>query len=221
MTYYKTLGDNGQACHGGTGWWALPCGTQPGAWMPRVESPVLCERGYHLCCREDLVRWLAPTIYEAEIAPEAMTIAGPTKVVTSGPVRLVRRLPGWNATTARRFAADCAEHVLPIWDAAYPTDDRPRAAIAAARASARGEIGAQALAAAWDAAWDAVSVAAWAAGWATASNATQAAARTAAWATASNATRASARTAVWAAAWAAAWAWQTDRLFDYLDGRAT
>ncbi len=31
------------------------------------------------------------------------------------------------------FAADCAEHVLPIFERAYPDDPRPRAAIAAVR----------------------------------------------------------------------------------------
>ena len=34
------------------------------------------------------------------------------------------------------FAADCAEHVLPIFEAAYPTDDRPRKAIEVARSGA-------------------------------------------------------------------------------------
>ena len=34
------------------------------------------------------------------------------------------------------FAADCAEQVLPIFESAYPTDDRPRKAIEAARSGA-------------------------------------------------------------------------------------
>ena len=38
------------------------------------------------------------------------------------------------------WAADCAEHVLPYFEKEYPTDDRPRKAIAAARAWAKGEI---------------------------------------------------------------------------------
>lgn len=37
------------------------------------------------------------------------------------------------------WAADCAEHVLRLFEAARPEDERPRAAIAAARAWARGE----------------------------------------------------------------------------------
>ena len=41
---------------------------------------------------------------------------------------------------ARLFAADCAEDVLPLFLAVMPDDDRPRLAIEAARAYARGEI---------------------------------------------------------------------------------
>jgi hypothetical protein len=38
------------------------------------------------------------------------------------------------------WAADCAQHVLPLFEAMQPHDDRPRRAIALARAWARGEI---------------------------------------------------------------------------------
>src|SRR5581483_2709907 len=37
------------------------------------------------------------------------------------------------------WAADCAEHVLPLYTAKYPEDDRPGRAIETARAWARGE----------------------------------------------------------------------------------
>lgn len=37
------------------------------------------------------------------------------------------------------WAAECAEHVLPFFEAANPNDDRPRRAIALARAWVRGE----------------------------------------------------------------------------------
>jgi len=43
-----------------------------------------------------------------------------------------RRLAVW--------AADCAQHVLPLFEGARPDDDRPRRAIELARAWARGEI---------------------------------------------------------------------------------
>ena len=38
------------------------------------------------------------------------------------------------------WAADCAEHVLACFEERYPEDDRPRKAIAAGRAWARGEL---------------------------------------------------------------------------------
>jgi len=38
------------------------------------------------------------------------------------------------------WAADCAEHVLPLFTRQYPQDDRPLRAIEAARAWSRGEI---------------------------------------------------------------------------------
>ncbi len=38
------------------------------------------------------------------------------------------------------WAADCAERVLPLFEAECPDDDRPRAAIARTRAFARGEL---------------------------------------------------------------------------------
>jgi len=38
------------------------------------------------------------------------------------------------------WAADCAEHILPYFEEKYPKDDRPRSAVEAGRAWARGEI---------------------------------------------------------------------------------
>jgi hypothetical protein len=53
---------------------------------------------------------------------------------------------------ARRFACDCAERVLPLFEQARPDDPRPREAIATARRFAAGEATPDELAAAWDAA---------------------------------------------------------------------
>ncbi len=39
-----------------------------------------------------------------------------------------------------RWAADCAEHVLPLFADTYPGDDRPRLAIETTRAWSRGEV---------------------------------------------------------------------------------
>jgi len=52
--------------------------------------------------------------------------------------------PGGGASAAHRSlairAADCAERVLPYFEAAHPEDGRPRQAIEAGRAWVRGEI---------------------------------------------------------------------------------
>ena len=96
----------------------------------------------------------------------------------------------------RLIAADFAEHVLPLFEAEYPDDDRPRKSIEAARAFARGEITKEQLAAAWSAAWSA------------AGDAERAAAG------------AAARGAARAAAWAAERSWQQQRIDEVVAERA-
>ena len=122
----------------------------------------------------------------------------------------------------RLIAADFAERVLPLFEADYPDDDRPRKAIEAERAYARGEItkeqlaaaraaaraaaGAAARDAAWDAAWAAARDAAWDAAWA------------AAWAV--PAARAAAMAAAMAAAGDAEREWQQQRIDEVVAERA-
>ena len=168
-TYYKVLDANGDAIYG-NGSWGLPRGKRPGCWEKAEGELVVCENGLHLCRRGDLVQWLGPRIFVAEIRGDEL-IESDNKVVVRS-ARLVSEFTTWNDCTARLFAADCAERVLPIFEKKHPDDTRPREAIEAARQFARGEIDAAA--------------------------------------------RASARAAVWDAEHA----WQTNRLFDYLeDGR--
>ena len=212
MTYYKVLNADGTPCNGGSGTWNLPHGKRPGKWMPEIANIIPCSRGYHLCEPKHLIHWLGPTIWEAEGHGHAIAQDG--KIVFAQ-ARLLRRVTTWNDRTARLFACDCADRVMPIYAKRYPGEDRPQQCIATARRFANGEATAEELAAARDAAraaaWDADWDAAWAA---------RDAARAAAWAAA---------WAAWAAAWAAwdaAWDaardaardWQTNRLFEYLHG---
>lgn len=53
---------------------------------------------------------------------------------------LAELLNNKDKTALAVWAADCAEHVLPLFEQHRPEDDRPRLAIEAARAYARGEI---------------------------------------------------------------------------------
>jgi len=212
MKYYKVLNAGGSCCNGGDGSWFLPTkqkdGTwKPGKWMPKVMGELEpCVNGYHICRPQDLVSWLNEAIFEVEY--KGKMVEDDDKCVVRE-ARLLRRIETWDEKSARLFAADCAERVLPIYEKEYPNDDAPRKAIQAARDYADGKIDKKEMAAAWAAARAAARAAAWAAAWAAARDAAGAAA----WAAAGDAAWA----AVWAAARDAAREWQTERLFWYLE----
>ena len=137
MKYYKVLAADGSACHGGHGKWSLPRGERPGKWMPTIEGNLVpCERGYHILEEADLVHWLGPTLWTVERGKQY--IRHLNKGVTER-ARTLMHVSTWNERTAQLFIADCAEHVLHLFESKYPTDPRPRQAIATARAFARGE----------------------------------------------------------------------------------
>lgn len=208
MKYYKVLGKGGISCNGGTGHWLLPLGNKPGLWMDKIDPIIPCQRGYHLCRKEDLIYWINEEIYEAEGRGKYKRHDNNKDVFPEA--RLIRKLDNWNNRTIRLFAADCAEHVLHIFEEENPKDDRPRIVIQASRDFANGKIS--------DVAMSAAMVAAGAAAWA--------------------ATGSLARAAVWDVSWIAVWAgsvwagevatgngeeckWQTKRLFCYLQGQLT
>ena len=194
-TWYKVLSKDGRACHGGSARWFLPQGKRPGKWMPGIANPVPCERGYHLVRGPQVLPWLGETLWTAEGRGEQRDQSDKS---CFSQARLLAPVHSWNDTSARLFAADCAEHTLHIFLKVRPDDDRPGLAIEAARQYARGEI----RAAARDAAGAAAGAAARAAAW----DAARDAARDAAGAAAGDAARAAAGAAAWAAAWDAAWA---------------
>jgi hypothetical protein len=206
-TYYKVLNADGSCYHGGIGEWDLPNG-KPGEWKSVEGDLIVCNNGIHLCRRADLVHWLGPAIFEVECTGKKR-IEVTNKIVVSK-ARLVRKLETWNDCTARLFAADCAEHVLPIWEKRYAHDTRPRAAIEAARQFAYGGIDSAACSAAYDAADAAADAASGADAYT--------AACSAAYAAACSATYNAARAATYAALEDAEREWQTARLFNYLDG---
>jgi hypothetical protein len=184
---YKVLNQDGGCCHGGSGAWPLPTqredgSWEPGAWLEVTGELAPCENGLHLCDGEEqLLDWLGPAIFEAEYEGERID-AGNKIVVRMA--RLVCRIEAWNERGARMFACDCAERVLPLFEAKCPHDNRPRRAIEVARSYAAGTADEQELAAAraaWDAAraaaWDAARDAAWDAAWYAAWDAARDAAR--------------------------------------------
>ena len=162
-------------------------------WRSVTGEVVPCENGLHLCRREDLLTWPGPEIWEAEY--EGELVEADDKVVVRK-ARIVRKLDTWNERTARLFAADCAEYALQ-----YASDDiRPtlEAVIYVVRCYADGQATDAELSAAASAARSA-----WSAG-------------SPAWSAAR-----SAAGSAWSAAESAAASALTDRLFDYLEGRAS
>jgi len=206
MILFKVLNTDGTPYHGGSGQWNLPTEDGPGEWMPPIEGGLIpCRNGYHLCRESDLAWWLGPAIFEAEARGERVECND--KIVVRD-ARLLRRVEAWNERTARLFAADCAERVLHIYEAAYPGDHRPRQAIAVARAFVNDQMSRSDLAAAEAAAWDAAGAAAWTVARAAARAVARAAARDAAWDAARAVARAARAVAMdaWDAARAVAWA---------------
>jgi hypothetical protein len=159
-------------------------------WTPTIPNPQLCVQGWHACRWEDALEHISAELWVCELA--GVIVAGDDKVAAER-LRLVRRTP-IDDRVLRLFAADCAEQVLPIFEAARPHDDRPRAAIETVRRFCAGDATAEDL----DAAGFAARAAAWAAAGAAAGDA--------------------AGDAAGAAARDAARAWQTDRLLTHYAG---
>lgn len=122
--YFKTLLNGRIGRFSGVVW------PEPGKWFEVEGELIPCIRGLHLCREKDLLRWLAPEIWEAEYEGEC--IEEKDKLVVRK-ARLVRRIKSWNIATARLFELDCAEHFLWRYEKRYPEDGRPRKAIETAR----------------------------------------------------------------------------------------
>lgn len=211
MTYYlKFLTADGLGTYSEFPW-PLPTDGQPGAWVTVEGDLVVCENGIHASTLGHAPGWVHDAAYLIEFDGDVETIGAEDAQVIGRRARLVRRLD-WDWRSAQRYAADCAEHVLPIWLAVYPDDDRPRLAIAARRRWANGEID--------EADWYAARDAAWNAAWYAAMDAAKDAARAAGYTggdTVWYAAWYAARAAAWYAARAAERAWQAARLAEYLN----
>jgi len=195
-TYYKVLGENGEAVNGGKGKWPLPKHGKPGAWKSLRGKLVPCLYALHGCTENQLMHWLGPAIYEMEFAGQ---VHDDGNKYYGRKARLLRRLDAWNDRTARLFACDCAERAL-LRERAVGREPDKRAwdATEVARRYAAGGATSEELAAARDAARDAARAAAGSAAW--------------------SAARDAARDAAWDAAGAAERKWQTERLILYLQG---
>lgn len=130
---FKVLGAERMPVHGGSGQWPAP-----GTWTAPIPGDIVAgRRGYHLCRSLDLPRWLGPEIWAVAYEGDVVACEDTLVVRTA---RLQHRFETWNDVTRRLFAADCAEHVLPLFERIRPGDDRLRRALAVARGYARGEL---------------------------------------------------------------------------------
>ena len=123
---------------------------------------VICAHGYHASRTAwDALQFApGPVLCLVEVEP----VEEHTEKLVSRSRRLIKAVNV--ERELREFAADCAERVLHFYEEAYPGDQRPRAAIATARAYARGEATDGELNAAARAAADAADAAAYAAAYA-------------------------------------------------------
>ncbi len=152
--YYKVLQDDGATEHEPTAFrWSLPHWKGPkkngrwipGDWMPAVENPVLCRRGYHACTRSQVIDFLSYGLHIYVVELRGAIIHGTNKVVASE-ARLVEELP-WGAEAARLFAVECANDVIHLMK-----DKRPIVALETAFEFGCGTASAKELSAAHSAA---------------------------------------------------------------------
>lgn len=113
-------------------------------WTPTIETLEMCESGWHLCRWEDTSHWINATLWVVEADTGGM-LEGDDKVVVRR-ARLLDQVVAWDERTRLLYAADCADRVLPLFEAKHPDDDRPRRAVEAVRAFAHGLIGVTELA---------------------------------------------------------------------------
>ena len=86
--------------------WPLPRDGGAGVWVVAPRDAVLCHNAVHACRVRDLPWWLHDELWEAEL--DGTISAGRHKVMAPR-ARLLRRIEGWDAACAQRFADACAE----------------------------------------------------------------------------------------------------------------
>jgi hypothetical protein len=104
MLAYKLL------CAGGIGpfsryAWPLPRDGSPGAWVMAPADAVPCATAVHGCRVADLPWWLQDEMWEAEFDGP---VATSRHKIQAPRARLLRRVEGWDAACAQRFADACA-----------------------------------------------------------------------------------------------------------------
>lgn len=127
MEHFIVLDEQRRDSRGRT--WPLPIDNGDRSWSPGELMPPVSGRslyagiedhslGYSGLDEQGLLGHLGASIYEAESSdPAASCSAAPLR--DNSQVRLLRAM-NWDASVARSFACDCAEHVLPVVGILYP-----------------------------------------------------------------------------------------------------
>ena len=123
---------------------SAPSGTgryTKGRWRNVRGVLVPCQRGLHATTADHLVPHINEALWRVEIGGEYVWHGDPSmgRKLVARRMRVVERIAAWNERTARLFAVECAERVLPIYEREHPNDTRPREALAVARRFADGQ----------------------------------------------------------------------------------
>jgi hypothetical protein len=104
MLAYKFLLPGARGPFSGYAWPAPPAAGS-GPWVAASGGPVVCRTAVHGCLVEHLPWWIQDELWLAEFAAP-VTLVGHKLMAERA--RLVRRIDGWDPSTARDFAAACA-----------------------------------------------------------------------------------------------------------------
>ena len=122
-----------------------------GRWRSVRGVLVPCENGLHATTADNLVPHINEALWRVEIDGEYVWHDDESmgRKLVARRMRAIERIAAWNERTARLFAVECAERVLPIYEREHPNDTRPREALAVARRFADGQATQDERAASW------------------------------------------------------------------------
>ena len=86
---------------------------RPGEWIEAGGALDLCVNGIHACRLEAMPRWIDDELWRIEIDDRRDEFEG---VVVARRARLLERIYGWNAETARDLARSCASQARKLAD---------------------------------------------------------------------------------------------------------
>jgi hypothetical protein len=128
----------------------LPKDGKPGKWLPKVESVIMCETGYHVCEKKDLLEWRNENLYIVDVRGEMVESDDKSAFQQ---MRFVKRVNGWNEKNLRLASAEIVEKLsLPIWKEYYQNDTTLKFVIEVVKRYAVGKATDEEMSAAWSAA---------------------------------------------------------------------